>query len=204
MENDSNINNKEKNYFEGQTDPSHLQRFKGESNPLLDFENWYVVHHGYLACVVCFFGIVANALNIVVLTRKNMKSATNCILTGLALSDGLTMLAYFPFALHFYVLHEPKPNPLRDNYVAVRGMQFYACFSVVVHSISIWLTVVLAVFRFKSFVHILRHYFYFSDLMSFITFNSAFVLPKTFPFMVNHSSSSDIQHLSSEKDVRMV
>ncbi|ESO11149.1 hypothetical protein HELRODRAFT_194885 [Helobdella robusta] len=49
--------------------------------------------------MVCSFGITANILNIIVLTRKNMKSATNSILTGLAVFDELTMLAYFPFAL---------------------------------------------------------------------------------------------------------
>lgn len=64
---------------------------------------WYRQYHGYLATVVCILGIIANLLNIVVLTRKNMISATNCILTGLAVSDGLTMVAYLPFALRFYV-----------------------------------------------------------------------------------------------------
>ena len=48
------------------------------------FHDWYLQYHGYLASVVCVFGIVANTLNIIVLTRPNMISSTNCILTGLA------------------------------------------------------------------------------------------------------------------------
>jgi len=72
-------------------------------------------YHGYLATVVCALGIVANALNIVVLTRRNMISATNCILTGLAVSDGLTMAAYLPFALRFYVLYGTEPTPTRNS-----------------------------------------------------------------------------------------
>ena len=48
----------------------------------------------------------------------NMISSTNCILTGLAVSDGLTMAAYLPFALRFYVLYGLDWNstgPIRRN-----------------------------------------------------------------------------------------
>ena len=115
---------------------------------LKDFGNWYKDYHGYMATIVCILGIIANILNIVVLTRKNMISATNCILTGLAISDGLTMVAYLPFALRFYVLYGTSPTPERNTLGAIRFMLFYACFSVVVHTVSIWLTVTLAVFRY--------------------------------------------------------
>ena len=53
-----------------------------ECNPIagaeaiLEFHNWYKYYHGYLAAVVCVFGIIANALNIIVLTRRNMVSNT--------------------------------------------------------------------------------------------------------------------------------
>jgi len=120
------------------------------------FHDWYKHYHGYLASVVCVLGIIANALNIVVLTRHNMISATNCILTGLAVSDGLTMAAYLPFALRFYVLYGTEATPTRNSLPAVRFMLFFACFSVVVHTVSIWLTVVLAVFR-SSLSSILLH-----------------------------------------------
>lgn len=112
------------------------------------FHAWYKQYHGYLATAVCIVGIVANLLNIVVLTRKNMISSTNCILTGLAVSDGLTMAVYLPFALWFYVLNGTEATPRRNNLAAVRFMLFYAVSSVLVHTASIWLTVVLAVFRF--------------------------------------------------------
>ena len=55
------------------------------ADELLALHNWYQRYHGYLASVVCVFGIVANTLNIVVLTRPNMISSTNCILTGLTI-----------------------------------------------------------------------------------------------------------------------
>ena len=79
---------------------------------------------------------------------RTMASATNAILTGLAVADGLTMVAYLPFALRFYVLYGTETSPERNSLTAVQFMLFYACFSVVVHTVSIWLTVVLAVFRY--------------------------------------------------------
>lgn len=109
---------------------------------LFTFHNWYNFYHGYLACVVCVFGVVANIFNIIVLTRKNMQSPTNVLLTGLAVSDGLTMAAYFPFALYFYVMEGKR------TIHSARFLLFYAIFSVLVHSVSIWLTVTLALFRY--------------------------------------------------------
>jgi len=118
---------------------------------LLLFHNWYKTLHGHFATFVCVFGIVANVLNIIVLTRKNMISPTNCLLTGLAVSDGLTMAAYLPFALRFYVLYGTEFNPETSTLAAARFTLFYACFSVVVHTVSIWITVLLAVFRYDNY-----------------------------------------------------
>jgi len=133
------------------TEPAPSREFLyAGARELAIFHDWYQHYHGYLASIVCVFGIIANALNIVVLTRRNMISATNCILTGLAVSDGLTMAAYLPFALRFYVLYGTEATPTRNSLPAVRFMLFFACFSVVVHTVSIWLTVVLAVFRYQS------------------------------------------------------
>jgi hypothetical protein len=49
------------------------------------------------------FGSVANSLNIAVLTRREMTSPTNALLTGLAVADLLVMLEYIPFACHMYL-----------------------------------------------------------------------------------------------------
>jgi len=39
---------------------------------LMAFCRWYQAIHGYVCIVVCSFGIVANIMNIIVLTRRNM------------------------------------------------------------------------------------------------------------------------------------
>ncbi|XP_064642578.1 G-protein coupled receptor dmsr-1-like [Lineus longissimus] len=114
------------------------------------FQQWYEHGHGYCASIICVLGIIANGLNIIVLTRKNMISATNTILSALAVADGLTMLAYFPFAILYYCLND------RNSWGVNQFLLFYVCFSVLAHSISIWLTVTLAIFRYL-FIRYPRH-----------------------------------------------
>lgn len=130
--------NKMGNYISGVPESPALQALHKQYKPI----------HGYLAAVVCVFGVIANVLNIIVLTRKNMVSSTNIILTGLAISDGLTMAFYFPFALQTYVIHGIDISPERDTIESAKYTLSYAIASVILHSISIWLTVTLAVFRY--------------------------------------------------------
>ncbi|KAL3863449.1 hypothetical protein ACJMK2_005203 [Sinanodonta woodiana] len=119
--------------------PSRLQLFSVE----------YAKVHGYISVCVCAFGILANIANIVILTRKNMVSSTNVILTWLAVADLFTMLDYFPFAMHFYILKEQDLNfPETRGYGWMVYLLFHANFSIVCHTVAIWLTIVLATFRF--------------------------------------------------------
>ena len=117
--------------------------------PLQKFQIGYGAVHGYLSMCVCLFGMLANLANIIVLTRKNMKSSTNIILTWLAVADLLTMIDYFPFVLHFYILKDPSLQfPFTYGYGWVIFLAFHASFSIVCHTIAIWLTIELAIFRF--------------------------------------------------------
>lgn len=128
----------------GLTTASFLN-FSEEKTGLEHFSEAYRPMHGVIAPIICVLGIIANCLNIVVLTRKNMISPTNVLLTWLAISDGLTMMAYLPYAiLNYHVFAKDDASPLSN----ARFIMFFAIFSVVVHSISIWLTVSLAVFRY--------------------------------------------------------
>ena len=116
---------------------------------LKDFQHWYSQIHGYTSTVVCVIGIIFNILNILVLTRKNMISSTNCILAGLAVSDMLTMISYIPFAVHYYCIYGHNPySPERNSYQWARFLMFHANFSNITHTCSIWLGVLLSVFRY--------------------------------------------------------
>ncbi|KAL8579912.1 hypothetical protein ACOMHN_038809 [Nucella lapillus] len=123
--------------------PLHTQQ-------LHSFHKWYSGVHGYLSLLVCLFGIPMNLINITVLTRPHMRTPINCILTWLAVFDLFTISSYLPFALHFYCIHSPWELSLGKN--SKRWMQFmifHINFSATTHTVSVWLGVTLAIFRYK-------------------------------------------------------
>lgn len=111
------------------------------------FQENFTLFHGYFSIIVCIFGIVTNILNIIVLTRKDMVTPTNAILTGLAVADMLVMVDYLPFSLLQYILVN-QPKHVKFSYHWAVFILFHAHFTVVCHTISIALTVCLAVWRY--------------------------------------------------------
>lgn len=110
------------------------------------FQSVYVQVHGYIALIICLLGSAANSVNIAVLSRKEMASSTNSILTGLAVADLLVMIDYIPFALHIYTKIGSEYN--RNSYGWAVFVYFHSIFSQTFHTISIWLTITLAVWRY--------------------------------------------------------
>ncbi|KAM7356619.1 G-protein coupled receptor dmsr-1-like isoform 1-T2 [Cochliomyia hominivorax] len=125
-----------------------------ESEPLYcgtgvdNFHTSYKNLHGYVSLIVCILGTIANTLNIIVLTRREMRSPTNAILTGLAVADLAVMLEYIPYTIHDYILSDSLPREQQLNYSWACFVQFHSIFAQVLHTISIWLTVTLAVWRY--------------------------------------------------------
>ena len=120
------------------------------------FHQTYLIMHGYISLVVCLFGMLANTLNIIVLTRMDQRiSPTNAILTGLALADNLVMIEYIPFTFYMYILRE-RPVYERFSYPWTVYVLIHAHVTQVFHTISIWLTLLLAVWRYLSVAHPLR------------------------------------------------
>lgn len=114
---------------------------------LVNFDRNYRQVHGYLATIICVFGIIFNICNIYILTRKNMKnSATNILLTGIAVFDLLTEVTYIPFTMHFHILTETSHEYGHD-----RMWVYYALISIntmlIAHTAAMWMTVALATFR---------------------------------------------------------
>lgn len=110
------------------------------------FQHVYIQAHGYIALIICLLGSAANSVNIAVLSRKEMISSTNSILTGLAVADLLVMIDYIPFALHVYTTIGSELN--RNSYGWAVFIYFHSIFSQTFHTISIWLTITLAVWRY--------------------------------------------------------
>ncbi|XP_058987909.1 G-protein coupled receptor dmsr-1-like [Musca domestica] len=113
-----------------------------------DFHTNYKHVHGHLSVVVCLLGTMANTLNIMVLSRREMRTPTNAILTGLAVADLAVMLEYLPYAIHDYILSEYWTREQQLNYSWACYIKFHAIYAQVLHTISIWLTVMLAVWRY--------------------------------------------------------
>lgn len=102
----------------------------------------------YVSLAVCLFGTIANLLNAAVLTRKEMSSAPiNRILTGLAVADMLVMLEYVPFSCYMYLIF---PDTRNFPYSWALFILFHVHFSQVLHTISICLTLTLAIWRYIS------------------------------------------------------
>ncbi|XP_055528418.1 G-protein coupled receptor dmsr-1 [Wyeomyia smithii] len=106
----------------------------------------YKVMHGYITLVICVFGTIANIFNIIVLTRKEMsKIPINRILKWLSVTDMFVMIEYIPFAFYMYsILPDRRDYP----YSWAVYLMFHMHFTQILHTISILLTVTLAVWRY--------------------------------------------------------
>lgn len=136
--------------FLNDSSPIEQSQFKPYYGDKLElYRQFYASIHGYISLTVCIFGITANIMNIIVLTRKNMVSPTNAILTGLAVADMMVMLSYIPFSFHNYIRVGLKEEE-KYSFGWAAFTLFHAHFTVVNHTISIWLTVTVAIWRFMA------------------------------------------------------
>ncbi|XP_066957837.1 G-protein coupled receptor dmsr-1-like [Macrobrachium rosenbergii] len=108
-----------------------------------DFLDMYKWWHCRLAVCIGIIGAVANVLTVTTLTRKNMSNPTNLLLLGLAVADMLVVTEYVPYAtsrlLGGQALSQSKGHAL---YILI-----HAHLSQVCHTIAIWLTISLAIWR---------------------------------------------------------
>lgn len=136
---------------ESDLDMGNVTQYCGQATN--DFSQWYAHLHGYVSVLVCVFGSVANTLNIAVLTRREMVSPTNAILTGLAVADLLVMVEYIPYAFHMYLPAANRSYLDQFSYPWTSFVYFHSLFGQICHTISIWLTVTLAVWRYIAIAH---------------------------------------------------
>lgn len=109
----------------------------------------YRHYHGYASLIVCVFGTIANLLNIVVLTRKELVTTPiNRILTGIAVADMLVMLEYMPFAAYMYLLRPPGAKQFTHGEAVFILSHMH--FSQLLHTVSICLTLTLALWRYMA------------------------------------------------------
>ncbi|CAG9863984.1 unnamed protein product [Phyllotreta striolata] len=131
-------------------------------------------YHVYTSILVCAFGSIANCLNIAVLTRREMYNApVNRILSALAVADMLLMLEYIPFA---YYYHREKGRKDFYYYGAV-FMLFHMNYSQVLHTVSICLTLSLAIWRFLAIGYPERNHTLCSETRCSLAIGISYILP---------------------------
>ncbi|XP_048745525.1 G-protein coupled receptor dmsr-1-like [Ostrea edulis] len=109
---------------------------------------FYYGVHDYFSVILCCFGIPANLVNIIILTRKSMRTPINIILTGIAVSDLLTMFSYLVFAIHFRLMYGRDDVFGKYTYGWALFLVFHICLTLTTYTISIWLGVCMSVIRY--------------------------------------------------------
>jgi hypothetical protein len=111
--------------------------------------------HGYAILVVCLIAMPLILINIIVLTRKRMLSSTNSILTALAISDFIIMLIHIPIGVKYHCIVETSIFEISNTTSSTKCDYFWTAYDLMfvhlnqtLHSTSIWLTVMLAIFRY--------------------------------------------------------
>ena len=125
-------------YPEMQIPPLHF----GHMFPL----KYSVPINGYIAPVLIMLTVITNSLVIAVLLKKHMRSPTNVLLAGMALSDMLTGVIPLPIFIYFFSMgyyQDFVPYSWCFPYKLL-----YENIPTIFHTASIWLTVGLAVQRY--------------------------------------------------------
>lgn len=114
---------------------------------LIAFHSYYTRYHGYIALVVCLFGIISNLLNITVLSRKELRTATNLFLLAIAYCHFVLNIIYSLYVLHDFLVYPNLCDPNRVTFEWISYTMLFAQLSVTIYGYSTWLSVCLALIR---------------------------------------------------------
>lgn len=117
---------------------------------LLAIKDFYKPIHTYLSIVLCALGAVCNFCNIVVLTRKTMRTPVNMILTAMACCDTVVLFSNLTYTTHYTFVAFEHCIPRHWSYGWCVFLISHAHLSLVGHSSSIWLSVMLALIRYMT------------------------------------------------------
>ncbi|XP_065209193.1 FMRFamide peptide receptor frpr-18-like [Planococcus citri] len=123
---------------------------------LLNIGKYYKDHVlAYISLPTCVIGVILNSFNITVFTRKTILSPPNLIFAHLSFLDFLVLLARIPYVW----LVNVRPLSGFDIHQSYGWTVFYICcntFIVTVQFTSIFLTTMLAAWRYIAVVHPLK------------------------------------------------
>ncbi|EJW84693.1 hypothetical protein WUBG_04397 [Wuchereria bancrofti] len=112
--------------------------------------NFYSPIHTYLSIVLCILGAICNFCNIVVLTRKRMRTPVNMTLTAMACCDTVVLFSNLIYTTHYTLAAFANCHPKQWSYGWAVFLVCHAHLSLIGHSSSIWLSVMLALIRYMT------------------------------------------------------
>lgn len=146
--------------------------------------------HGFLSLAICTFGISCNLLNMLTLSRKNMVSPANTILFLLSILDSTLLLQYIPCAYWRIAIptHTYSWNLYRFFYTIVSSTTYAMC---------VWLTVLLAVYRYMAVLYPFKSGIWSSTKRTYVlalclcSINLVFLVPVyRFPYVVTENADA--------------
>lgn len=100
----------------------------------------YAHAHGYVSLIVCLVSILMNLATVVVLTRRQMLSPSNTLLTGIAVTETIKLAIYGVYAYEFNLVTQIDSDvayPIGWIYYLL----VHASLSLVLYAVVTWLTV---------------------------------------------------------------
>ncbi|XP_045501801.1 G-protein coupled receptor dmsr-1-like isoform X1 [Colias croceus] len=158
--------------------------------------------HGYVSLIVCTIGVLANTMNVAVLTRRDMAAAPiNRLLKWLAVADVFVMLEYVPFAIYKYLI---LPETLDFSYSWAMYLLFHMHFAQILHTASICLTLSLAIWRYIAIKYSDRSHILCTERRCSVAILSSFILPPILcipTFMVFDIHTKNISDTNGHADI---
>ncbi|VDM98663.1 unnamed protein product [Thelazia callipaeda] len=106
--------------------------------------------HTYLSIAICILGTLCNFCNIIVLTRRRMRTPVNMILTAMAACDTVVLFSNLVYATHYTFVAFVNCHPKHWSYGWAVFLICHAHLSLIGHSSSVWLSVMLALIRYST------------------------------------------------------
>lgn len=109
--------------------------------------------HAYLSVGICIVGITCNLLNILTLSRRKMTSPVNTILLILASIDLVYLLGFIPFAYSSHMVDTCQVHSIGNTSGWILYRSLYMIISPIMLGMSIWLTILLTLYRYMAIVY---------------------------------------------------
>ncbi|XP_050681461.1 G-protein coupled receptor dmsr-1-like isoform X2 [Leptidea sinapis] len=172
---------------------------EGDFRDIIDTYNGI---HGYVALIVCTIGVIANTMNVAVLTRRDMAAAPiNRLLKWLAVADVFVMLEYVPFSIYKYMV---LPETLDFSYSWAVYLLFHMHFAQILHTASICLTLSLAIWRYIAIKYSDRSHILCTERRCSVAILSSFILPPILcipTFMVFDIHTQNVSDVYGHADI---